>query len=53
MSDVVGRSAGRLGQIVVTELDVIREQQGLGDFFHNVEAAVVVEGRANVETVAR
>ena len=52
MGDVVNRSAGRLGQIGVTELDGVREQQGLGDFVHDVKAAVVVEGGADVETVA-
>ena len=52
VGDAVGRSAGWLGQIGVTELDGVREQQGLGDFFHDVEVAVVVEGRAHVETVA-
>ena len=52
VSDAVGRSAGQLGQIGVTGLDGVREQQGLGDFVHNMEAAIVVESRDDVETVA-
>ena len=50
--DAVCRSEGRLGQIGVTELDGVREQQGLGDFVHDVKAVVVVEGGADVENVA-
>ena len=52
VGDAVVRSAGRLGQIGVTELDGVREQQIIGDFVHNVESAVVLEGGADVETVA-
>ena len=48
MGDAVRKRAEQLGQIVVTELDGVREQQGLGDFVHDVEEAVVVEGGANV-----
>ena len=33
------------------EFDVVREQRGLGSVFQDVEAAVVVEGRAYVESV--
>ena len=51
VGDVVGRNAGQLCQIGVTELDGVRKQQGLGDFLHDVEAAVVLEGGENVETI--
>ena len=52
VGDAVGRSEGRLGQIGVTELDGVGEQQGLGDFVHDVEEAVVVEGGDDVKTDA-
>ena len=48
VGDAVRKRAEQLGQIVVTELDGVREQQGLGDFVHDVEEPVVVEGGANV-----
>ena len=41
----------RLGEIAVEEFDCIGENNMLGDSIDHVEASVVLERRANVETL--
>ena len=52
MDDAVAFGHCGLGEVVVEELDGVRVAKGFGDPAHNVEAAVVVEGGANVEALA-
>ena len=51
MGDTVSGGNGRMGKIRVTEFDGVGEQQGLGGVVHDVKAAVLVEGGADVEAV--
>ena len=52
VDDAVALGYCGLGEVVVEELDGVRVAKGFGDSVHNVEAAVVIEGRADVETLA-
>ena len=51
MEDEVFVSDGWLGEVVVMEFDCVREEKGFGGGVDNVEAAVVIEGGSNVETI--
>ena len=51
VEDVVFVHDSGLGKIVVSEFDSVREEKGLGGIVGNVEAAVVIEGRADVEAI--
>ena len=48
----VGGGHGRVGEIAVEEFEFIGENNMLGDRIDHVEASVVLEHRANVETLA-
>ena len=51
MDYAVGGGHSRLGEITVEEFNCIREKNMLGDSIEHVEASVVLERRANVETL--
>ena len=51
MVDTVGGGKGRLGKLIVAEFNGFGEQRGLVGAVHDVKAAVVVEGRSNVEAI--
>ena len=51
MEYAVGGGNGGLGKIAVGEFDCIREKNMLGYSINHVEASVVLEHRANVETL--
>ena len=50
--DAVSRRDGGLREVGVVELNGVREEGGFGDLANDVEAAVVLEGVAFVETGA-
>ena len=51
MGDAVFVRDSGLGEVVVVEFDSVGEKKGLGGGVNNVEAAVVIEGRADVESI--
>ena len=51
MDYTVGEVNSRLGEITVEEFNCIRENKMLGDIIDHVEELVVLEYRANVETL--
>ena len=51
VDDAVALGYCGLGEVVMEELDGVRVAKGFGDAVHNVEAAVVIEGAADVEAL--
>ncbi len=51
MDNGVGWCDGRKGEVVMTEVDSVRDAEGLGFGIDDAMAAVMLKGDANVESV--
>ena len=52
MDNEIFRCEDRLDQVRMPEIDIVGEEEHFGGAIDNVEAAEVMEGRADVETMA-
>ena len=52
MDNDIFRFEDRLDQVIMTELDSAGEEEHFGGAIDNMEAAEVMEGRADVESMA-